>query len=103
MMHYDGKKWSSMASDVNNALRDSLGVSHIMDIWGQQCIGDVWGSSSSNIFATTVQDLILYYNGEKWSTINTGTEKEIMRIWGSSTYDIFAVGEDGIILHLEAN
>ena len=55
---------------------------------------DVWGSSSSNVFAAgNVGNVgIWHYDGNSWSAMNSGSANEFRGIWGSLSSDVFAVG-----------
>ncbi|MCL6584336.1 MAG: hypothetical protein K6U11_11950 [bacterium] len=78
-------------------------------------INDIWGSSSSDIFAVGFglnAAVIGHYDGQRWKTIASylleEESGELTAIWGSSASDIFAVGgtsgqSDGrpIILHFD--
>jgi len=66
-------------------------------------LNDVWGSSSSDIFAVGDYSTILHYDGSAWSAMNYGATNSIslFGVWGSSGSDVFAVGGDidrGLIL-----
>jgi hypothetical protein len=69
---------------------------------------NVWGSSSSDVFAVGTGGTILHYNGSAWSkmTVPSGRH-EIDGVWGSSGSDVFAVGfgeeYKGTILHYDGN
>ena len=62
-------------------------------------IVDVWGSSSSDVFAVGVNGTILHYDGTSWSAMTSGTTVLLYGIWGSSASDVFAAGVSGTILH----
>ena len=60
-------------------------------------ITDIWGSDDTNVFAVGENGQILYYNGQIWSTHESGIENKLNAVWGSSSSDVFAVGNDGIL------
>ena len=64
-------------------------------------LSDIWGSSSSDVFAVGVSGTIRHYNGEKWSDMISGTTDNLSSVWGSSSSDVFTVGEGGTILHYD--
>jgi hypothetical protein len=61
-------------------------------------IGDMWGTSATDVFAVGSDGNILRYDGSIWSDINSGTTEDLNDIWGSSASNIFAVGTYGTIL-----
>ncbi len=78
--HYDGTSWSMVSTDSGIRLTD------------------VWGSSSSDVYATGGGG-ILHYDGITWSPMTTNNERWLGSVWGISSSDIFAVGDGGMILH----
>lgn len=76
--HYDGSSWRIVA----NADRR---------LW------NVWGSSSTEVFAVGDSGRMLHYDGVAWSTSRTGPVWA-GGIWGSSSHDVFIVGGDGNFL-----
>lgn len=83
LMHYNGTSWSE----------ESVGLPV------QGMVSDVWGSSSTQVFAVGSQGMILQRQGKLWYPLTSPTQKNLTSIWGSSASDIWAVGEDGTILH----
>lgn len=88
IFHYDGNRWASQNSGTN------------LVIW------DVWGSSSTNVYAVAGDDgagqigAILHYDGTSWTTLGVQVPF-LAAIWGTSENDIFAVGRNGTILHFD--
>ena len=85
ILHYDGSSWSPMSIGTTNRL---------LGIWSSRAtnnIFDIWGSSSSDVFA--VGNGILHYDGSSWNTMsgNLGWYP-LYGVWGSSASDVFAVG-----------
>ncbi len=60
---------------------------------------DVWGTSSSDVFAVGYDGTIVHYNGETWSPMTSGTTARLYGVWGTSSTDVYVVGHDGTILH----
>jgi hypothetical protein len=97
--HYNGTQWNNM----------NFGISPNITIE----LTGIWGSSSTDVFAvgantdisgtTVISSVIYHYDGNTWSSMNTGTAITLMDIWGSSSTDVFAVGENGTILHYDGN
>ena len=74
ILHYDGSAWSIMASGTARPLYN------------------IWGRSSTDVFAVGGKGTILHYDGSYWSSMPSGTNHDILGIWGSSGSDVFAVG-----------
>jgi pimeloyl-ACP methyl ester carboxylesterase len=83
ILHYDGIKWNQLSS----------GVAHN--------INDVWGTSSSNVFAVGNNGIILRYDGNHWSIMDSVIRYDLNSVWGSSYNNVWAVGEQGAILHYD--
>ena len=81
VLHYDGSSWRPVA----NAPQRYWPVR----LW------NVWGSSSTDVFAVGDGGTVLHYDGVAWSTIPTGGPVWAGGIWGSSIHDVFIVGGDG--------
>jgi hypothetical protein len=67
----------------------------------------VWGSSSNDVYAVGVNygsgSGILHYDGNAWSSMDSGGYQTLLGVWGSSGSDIFAVGINGSILHYDGS
>lgn len=63
----------------------------------------IWGSSASDVYCIGYNGLILHYDGQSWSQMDSGTTKDLLGIWGSSSTNVFVVGGDGIVLHFNGN
>jgi len=91
VLHYDGNVWSEMA------------------VPSAEVITAMWGSSSSDIFATGYADgIVIHYDGDKWDLIRKGTAGEqSMDIWGSGPSDVFLgtyIGfTTGAIIHYDGS
>ena len=83
MLHYDGKGWSDMASGTDTELHD------------------VWGTSSSDVFAVGSGGVILHYDGNSWTSMPSGTASDLYGVWGSSSSDVFVAGTAGAVLHYD--
>ncbi len=76
ILHYDGSAWTTMVSQTSGGL------------------GDIWGSSSSDIYAF---GLGLHYDGSAWTKVGgllAGGDA-----WGLSPNDIYLCGDGGRIVH----
>jgi hypothetical protein len=91
--HYDGvSNWSEVI--LNVSLNDP-------------CLG-IWGSGPGDIFVVGQSGMIKHFNGNSWSTMNSGTTGDLQGIWGSSSNDVYAVGINsetgyGMILRYDGN
>ncbi len=63
---------------------------------------DVWGTSSSEVYAVGNNKTILFFDGSSWSRMDTGLpgNTALVAVWGISATDIYAAGGD-IILHYD--
>jgi hypothetical protein len=64
---------------------------------------DIWGTSSSNVYAVGEDGVLLHYNGSAWSEIASGTTADLYGIWGSSASNVYAVGAFGTLLRYDGN
>lgn len=64
-------------------------------------LSDVWGPSSSDVFAVGEGGTIQHYDGNAWSAMSSGTTDNLRGIYGSSSSNVFAGGDSGIILHYD--
>ena len=65
----------------------------------EEWLTSVWGSSSSDVYATGDNGTLLHYDGVAWkSTPGIGIDKQINKVWGSSSDNFFLLGGDGLIL-----
>jgi hypothetical protein len=61
----------------------------------------VWGSSSQNVFAVGGYGAVLHFDGARWTSMQSGTDRHLEGVWGTSGENVFAVGQDGIILRFD--
>ena len=69
---------------------------------------DVWGSSSSAVFAVGMQATVFHYNGQVWTSTEIGGMEGIPSPWlggvfGFSPTDVYAVGSLGAIAHYDGS
>ena len=64
---------------------------------------DVWGSSSSDVFAVGWSGTILHYEGREWSEMASGTTGVLKSVWGASPSDVFVAGRYETILHYDGH
>jgi hypothetical protein len=59
---------------------------------------DVWGTSLTNLYATTSTGRVMRYNGTVWSFV-TGVQAPgaLHAVWGSGTTNVYAVGDGGLV------
>ena len=61
----------------------------------------VWGSSASDVFAVGGCGLIMHFDGEKWSAMDSGSESGLTAVWGRGAGDVYAVGVAGTVLRYD--
>lgn len=84
ILHYDGNSWSMIRK-----------TKEPQNLYG------IWGYSPERVFAVGDNGVILRYDGEAWSEMNSGTTWPLHGIWGSAPDDIYAVGYAGTVLHFD--
>jgi hypothetical protein len=68
---------------------------------------DIWGLSSTDIFAVGGGGRVRHFDGQAWTGMDSGTEFNLLAVWGSAGDDVYAVGfnnqttQRGIILHYD--
>ncbi len=64
---------------------------------------DVWGISSSEVYAVGENKTILFFDGSSWTQMDAGDAvvTDLLTIWGTSRTDIYAGGEGGILMHYD--
>ena len=124
ILHYNGVKWSPMASPTTQTLNGLFGLSadsifavgnggtilryngsswSTMSSGTSEALRGVWGSSSTDMFAVGDRGTILRYNGSAWSVMSSGPSETLRGVWGSSSTDVFAVGDGGTILRYDGS
>ena len=88
--HFDGTEWKTLCWDIASS----------------QWHGEIWGTSTTDIYGAGDSGLILHYDGAICQEMDSGTDEILRGIWGSSAQDIYAVGGDGLtgfsgILHFD--
>lgn len=61
----------------------------------------IFGTTANNIWASASNFTVLYYDGTKWTTRNSGTQSPLYGIWTASTVDAWAVGHYQAILRYQ--
>jgi len=84
ILHFDGNEWSIMKSSKE-----------AQNLYG------VWGYSPNDVFAVGDGGIILCYDGESWSKMESGTTRTLYAIWGNSKDNIYAAGQAGTLLHFD--
>ena len=84
ILHFDGNEWSIMKS--SKVAQNLYGV---------------WGYSPNDVFAVGDGGIILRYDGESWSKMESGTTRTLYAIWGNSKDNIYAAGQAGTLLHFD--
>ena len=87
MMRSDdnGKTWSSVQLNFDRILMD------------------IWGTSSSDVFAVGSGNAIFHYNGQDWTLMNEMTNEIAIlnSVWGSSSTNVIAGGYNGKMMQYD--
>jgi hypothetical protein len=104
--HWNGKKWSTVASPSPDPSDQLTGVSAVSatDAWAV-------GNQVPGQYATTARMLILHWNGKKWSNVATpdvSTDDYVLRgvsaisatdAWAVGVWDAYGVQPHALVLH----
>ncbi|KPA15074.1 hypothetical protein MHK_004719, partial [Candidatus Magnetomorum sp. HK-1] len=63
-------------------------------------LNDVWGSSSSDIYAVGTYGTLIHYDGTEWNSIFVDNSPNLYDVWGTGSNDVFVAG-NGIVLHYD--
>ena len=78
--HWDGAKWTAQYSN------HSISISA------------VWGSSSTDVFATIANGGgILHYDGKAWTSMTAPAATHLFALWGTGPNNVYAVGRNEIL------
>ena len=55
----------------------------------------IWGTNDNNIYLIGANGKIAHYNGVSWSSMESGTEVDLLDIWGGSDGTLWASGYSG--------
>ena len=58
-----------------------------------------WGSAADDVWAVGIGGKIIRWNGQNWTTIDSGVTADLADVSGVSTNNVWAVGAGGIVLH----
>ncbi|MDD5307517.1 MAG: hypothetical protein PHU25_09385 [Deltaproteobacteria bacterium] len=66
---------------------------------GGHLLSAVWVASPTAAFAVGRRGMIVGYDGEAWSEMDSGVANDLNAVWGVAADDVFAVGNGSAILH----
>lgn len=83
ILHYDGSAWSDGAGmlDTQAALPP---------------LNAVWGSDATHVWAVGENGTIVFWNGQFWKLLLSGTTDKLSAVWGSSPTDLWVAGSGGV-------
>lgn len=89
LWRFDGIRWTVV--DLSAALPE-----------GTPTLYKVWGRSANEVYAVGRRGLVLRFDGNSWSRVDTGSQRPLFTIHGNQS-SIVATGgfSDGVILELE--
>ncbi len=70
VLHWDGSQYVPIPLPTN--------------VWGQDQINKIWGTSDNNLYIVGNSGSIAHYNGSIWTKIESGTTTNLNDIWGST-------------------
>ena len=62
-------------------------------------LNSISGTTSEDVFAVGAYGVILHYDGNNWTQMNSGTSLALNDVWCNASNDVFAVGTVGSIFH----
>jgi hypothetical protein len=68
---------------------------------GSDTLYGIWGTAQNDVTAVGDRGLIRHFDGQTWSTVQSGLTTRLNAIWGSAPGDAWIVGDGGVILHLQ--
>jgi len=63
------------------------------------CLNDIDGMNESEIYAVGERGLVFFYNGSRWSQVDSPTDVSLERVVCVSEDEIYIAGNHGTILH----
>lgn len=78
MLYFDGVQWEPI--EVPELDREA------------NALFKIWGTGADHLFAVGALGVILYYDGQSWAQVSTGTADDFVSLWGRSDEEIVAVG-----------
>lgn len=81
--HYDGQAWSDGAGSL-----DPQGALPPLNA--------VWGSDATHVWAVGDNGTIVFWNGQLWKSVLSGTTDKLSAVWGSGPTDVWVAGAGGM-------
>jgi hypothetical protein len=77
--HFDGQTWSDGAGglDPNGSLPK---------------LNAVWGLDANNVWAVGDGGTVVFWNGQLWTQLLSGTQEDLVSVWGSGANDVWVAG-----------
>ena len=106
VLHWDGNKWKPFAFTLIRTGPTSAGVITLDTLLAANYFTAIWGTSSKDLFAVGDKGVIVHYDGQKWTKMESGTDLTLRDVWGFSSTDVYCVGADffggqGIVLRYD--
>jgi photosystem II stability/assembly factor-like uncharacterized protein len=58
----------------------------------------IWGTSDKNIFVVGDNSVMLHYDGNKWSPMQSPKDEYLTKVKGLGPEQVYAVGENGTVI-----
>lgn len=94
VLHWDSSKWKPFAFTLRRTGPNSGTVITLDQVLHGNYFSSIWGTSSNNLFAVGDKGVIVHYDGQKWTKMESGTDLTFFDVWGSSSTDVYAVAMD---------
>lgn len=83
ILHYDGSTWSD-----GSGMLDTPGALPPLHA--------VWGSDVTHVWAVGEAGTIVFWNGQFWKQLLSGTTDNLAAVWGSGPTDLWVAGSGGV-------
>lgn len=125
IQHWDGTRWTRVASGTLNTLRDVHALSPT-DVWmvGEggtvlhsttggafapvssgttRDLKSVWASGPSDVWAVGASGTVRRDRGSGFQGVDASTTKDLNGVWGSGPADVWMVGQSGTLRRYDGN
>jgi hypothetical protein len=121
IVHYDGKKWTSLATATVIQGRTAIWAAAPNDVWiggfssefyghfdgskvtyvnppSSFAVEGLWGFASDDVWSVGDYGHSAHWTGGVWADVETAITDHLYAVWGNASNDVWAVGASGHIL-----